>query len=226
MYFPAILSAVLFGFIAQAEEQGHKPRAASKHTHSFGGASWCTFNDDCLGWSDKKITKDCCAAVKHKAYFDEPNEICRSRGGFLFAGVDHVGMYNCCVRERKAVRMCGLVLPFSRFLSLYLKEDSLLMIAFNRCQTSAKFVKTRPRKVTYEEFVHYNLTDRPKPRGKLVSAPHLDHKIPFGDKFMNTIMDAHFPERENGTRVRVPDNVDLAHADYQKRCQKPMEDKY
>jgi hypothetical protein len=109
MYFPAILIAALSGIMAQAEEQGHKPKAASKHTHNFGGASWCTFNDDCLGWSDKKITKDCCAAVKHKAYYDEPNEICRSRGGFLFAGVDHVGMYNCCVKERKAVRMCGLV---------------------------------------------------------------------------------------------------------------------
>ena len=48
-----------------------------------GGPEICTANKDGSGEADAQVTKDCCAAVNHKAYFNEVEKVCEGYGGPL-----------------------------------------------------------------------------------------------------------------------------------------------
>lgn len=46
-----------------------------------GGPEVCTSNLDGTGETDEQVTKDCCAAVNQKAYFNEVEKVCEGYGG-------------------------------------------------------------------------------------------------------------------------------------------------
>lgn len=46
-----------------------------------GGPEICTSNKDGTGETDQQVTKDCCAAVNQKAYFNEVEKVCEGYGG-------------------------------------------------------------------------------------------------------------------------------------------------
>ncbi|KAK7041627.1 hypothetical protein VNI00_009222 [Paramarasmius palmivorus] len=67
-----------------------------------GGPEICTKNKDGSGGTDYQVTKDCCAAVNHKAYFNEAAKQCWPQSGPLGTEVDTGEMVKCC-----ASRGCG-----------------------------------------------------------------------------------------------------------------------
>ncbi|KAF5384066.1 hypothetical protein D9615_003244 [Tricholomella constricta] len=66
------------------------------------GPEICTSNRDGSGETDEQVTKDCCAAVKQQAYFNEAEKQCQPYGGHLGNSVDTGEMVKCC-----ASRGCG-----------------------------------------------------------------------------------------------------------------------
>ncbi|KAL0059940.1 hypothetical protein AAF712_013287 [Marasmius tenuissimus] len=61
-----------------------------------GGPEICTNNKDGSGGTNYQVTKDCCAAVNHKAYFNEVAKQCMGYGGPLDNAVDTGKMVECC----------------------------------------------------------------------------------------------------------------------------------
>ncbi|KAK7020182.1 hypothetical protein VNI00_017830 [Paramarasmius palmivorus] len=67
-----------------------------------GGPEICTKRTDGTGGTDYQVTKDCCAAVKHKAYFNEVVKECWPNAGPWGNSVNTGEMVKCC-----ASRGCG-----------------------------------------------------------------------------------------------------------------------
>ncbi|KAJ8073248.1 hypothetical protein PM082_020118 [Marasmius tenuissimus] len=61
-----------------------------------GGPISCTKNKNGSGGTNYQVTKDCCAAVKHKAYFNELEKRCMGYGGPADNAVDTGKMVKCC----------------------------------------------------------------------------------------------------------------------------------
>ncbi|KAJ8073246.1 hypothetical protein PM082_020116 [Marasmius tenuissimus] len=61
-----------------------------------GGPISCTNNKDGSGGTNYQVTKDCCAAVNHKAYFNELEKRCMGYGGPIDNAVDTGKMVECC----------------------------------------------------------------------------------------------------------------------------------
>ncbi|KAK1223287.1 hypothetical protein PQX77_013825 [Marasmius sp. AFHP31] len=61
-----------------------------------GGPEICTNNKDGSGGNNEQVTKDCCAAVNHKAYFNELSKLCMGYGGKPSNAVDTGKMVECC----------------------------------------------------------------------------------------------------------------------------------
>ncbi|KAK1223066.1 hypothetical protein PQX77_014065 [Marasmius sp. AFHP31] len=61
-----------------------------------GGPEICTNNKDGSGGTNVQVTKDCCAAVNHKAYFNELEKKCMGYGGTFDNAVDTGKMVECC----------------------------------------------------------------------------------------------------------------------------------
>ncbi|KAK1225888.1 hypothetical protein PQX77_011161 [Marasmius sp. AFHP31] len=61
-----------------------------------GGPEICTNNKDGSGGTNYQVTKDCCAAVNHKAYFNELVQQCMGYGGPADNAVDTGKMVECC----------------------------------------------------------------------------------------------------------------------------------
>ena len=55
----------------------------AEQLYKRGGPEICTANKDGSGEADAQVTKDCCAAVNHKAYFNEVEKVCEGYGGPL-----------------------------------------------------------------------------------------------------------------------------------------------
>lgn len=62
----------------------------------LGGPAWCTASPSGQGRAQDNLTKDCCAAVKHKAYFNEVYKVCEGLGGQIDNAVDHGAFGKCC----------------------------------------------------------------------------------------------------------------------------------
>ncbi|KAJ8073245.1 hypothetical protein PM082_020115 [Marasmius tenuissimus] len=60
-----------------------------------GGPQICT-NKDGSGGTNVQVTKDCCAAVNHKAYFNELSKQCMGYVGPIDNAVDTGKMVECC----------------------------------------------------------------------------------------------------------------------------------
>ncbi|KAF2669559.1 hypothetical protein BT63DRAFT_364280, partial [Microthyrium microscopicum] len=61
-----------------------------------GGPQICTHNKDGSGGTNYQVTKDCCAAVKQKTYFNEAEKKCMGPGGWYDNAVNTGGMVDCC----------------------------------------------------------------------------------------------------------------------------------
>lgn len=65
-------------------------------TIPLGGPIACMMNSDGSGDIDYNVTKDCCAAVNHKAYFNELSHKCMDYAGPAGNSVDWGAMVRCC----------------------------------------------------------------------------------------------------------------------------------
>jgi hypothetical protein len=65
-------------------------------TIPLGGPIACMVNGDGTGDIDRGVTKDCCAAVKHRAYYNEVVSKCMDYGGPMGNGVDWGAFVRCC----------------------------------------------------------------------------------------------------------------------------------
>jgi hypothetical protein len=61
-----------------------------------GGPAWCTFDKSGGGRANNDVTKDCCAATRHKAYYNEFYRTCTGNGGQIDNAVDHGKFGKCC----------------------------------------------------------------------------------------------------------------------------------
>ncbi|KAK1215647.1 hypothetical protein PQX77_021711 [Marasmius sp. AFHP31] len=61
-----------------------------------GGVMVCTNNKDGGGGTNYQVTKDCCAAVNHKAFFNELFKYCSPNSGPPGNSVDTGAMVKCC----------------------------------------------------------------------------------------------------------------------------------
>ncbi|KAF2399501.1 hypothetical protein EJ06DRAFT_562803 [Trichodelitschia bisporula] len=61
-----------------------------------GGPAWCTESPSGGGRANNRLTKDCCAATRHKAYFNEAQRVCMGYGGTMDNAVDHGKFGKCC----------------------------------------------------------------------------------------------------------------------------------
>jgi hypothetical protein len=62
----------------------------------LGGPAKCTLSPSGRGEIWATATKDCCAAVRHKAYYNEYEGSCMGYGGFADNAVDHGAFGKCC----------------------------------------------------------------------------------------------------------------------------------
>jgi hypothetical protein len=60
----------------------------------LGGPIVCTYRENML--NNCQVTKDCCAAVRHNAYFNEAQHMCMPRSGAAGNSVDTGEMVKCC----------------------------------------------------------------------------------------------------------------------------------
>jgi hypothetical protein len=74
------------------------------HLVKRGGPEICTTNLDGSGETDEQVTKDCCAAVKQQAYFNEAEKQCQPYGGHFGNSVDTGAMVQCCSSRNRGSR--------------------------------------------------------------------------------------------------------------------------
>jgi hypothetical protein len=60
----------------------------------------CTNGMDGRGGTNYQVTKDCCAQVKHAAYFNEVQKQCIGHAGSISNAVDTGAMVRCCTDRR------------------------------------------------------------------------------------------------------------------------------
>lgn len=68
------------------------------------GPTWCTKNRNGKSTADRpweatdspQVTKDCCAAVNHRAYYNQFEQKCMGYGGWWDNAVDRGAFVRCC----------------------------------------------------------------------------------------------------------------------------------
>ncbi|KAF2399502.1 hypothetical protein EJ06DRAFT_478589 [Trichodelitschia bisporula] len=72
-----------------------------------GGPNWCTFDPNGNGKANNQVTKDCCAAVRHRAYYNEAQHTCQGYGGNADNAVDTGAFVRCCGSRNSGSRGHG-----------------------------------------------------------------------------------------------------------------------
>ncbi|KAF7761630.1 hypothetical protein Agabi119p4_9622 [Agaricus bisporus var. burnettii] len=86
--FVLIVSTAVGAFASPVIERGQLTKR--------GGPQICTDRTDGSGETDEQVTKDCCAAVDHKAYFNEVFKQCWPYSGPAGNSVDEGKLAECC----------------------------------------------------------------------------------------------------------------------------------
>ncbi|EKM75122.1 hypothetical protein AGABI1DRAFT_132571 [Agaricus bisporus var. burnettii JB137-S8] len=97
-------SLTIFALIVSTAVGAFAGAIERDHLFKRGGPEICTANLDGSGEPDAQVTKDCCAAVDHEAYFNEAFKQCWPYSGPAGNSIDTGAMVDCCSSRDRGSR--------------------------------------------------------------------------------------------------------------------------